>query len=604
MNEKCRRIVEILIDRGQLHSRSEKLIEDEFRLHGAASVIPKLLECRVRSDVVAIAVAGIIHKACYPWSQPLSSVDDYFEPRKEGDESTIAVVIPKPLPPETESVGQGWLIGVNRVAYVVNVFDRALIEKLTDDYAAVISEWGVISAADLAAARQAAEEKNIEQSTSATAGSIDKMAENDVNDIIRLAAKSNASDIHFEPHESDTLLRMRVDGDLRDIKRFDHDTYRRYANSILVRCAKGQPGTYIAALDDMFVFELPGGRKIKLRVAMVPTVVQGQQEVFPKLTIRLLGNVIEQISLVDLGIPNTQRNGQLRKIRLLCERKNGLILVSGPTGSGKTTTLSAVQGEMLKLYRNRAYYTVEDPNEISIPGVNHVQVNIEAGLTFARAIKSFLRSDPDVIMVGEIRDKEVADQALTASVTGHLVLSTIHTNSAPECILRLVDMGCDRHIVASALKAATAQRLAKKVCPHCSQEVKWGSLVDGSHPMMQERESELQRLRYSSAPERYSDLVDYPSDDDMVRVANKRGCRECTNGYKGRMLISELLEISPRLTDMIAGHQSMTAIRTMARKEGFMELWEHGFTAIRTGKSTFDEMLAALGERDMMLLDN
>ncbi|XP_018024016.1 putative type II secretion system protein E [Hyalella azteca] len=348
----------------------------------------------------------------------------------------------------------------------------------------------------------------------------------------------------------------------------------------------------------MFVFSLPGPRIIKLRVMMVPVVLPDREEMMPKLVLRLLGNRIEQMALTDLGIPDYERNDQITAIQLLCERKNGLILVSGPTGSGKTTTLSAVQREMLKTYPNRVYYTIEDPVEISIPNVNHVQVNQEAELTFSRGLKAFLRGDPDVIMVGEIRDMDAATQALTASITGHLVLSTIHTNSAIETAIRLIDMGCDSFIVSSALKAATAQRLVKRLCTECSMEASWDELTSGLHPVLNHRDNKLMRLRYTNAPRTYSDLDFYP-DGRTVRIKGP-GCSKCDGGIKGRALVSELFLMTPNVSQAIASKQSFATVHQIAVESGFKDLWQHAMFLIRTGVISFDDAVGDIGERDVL----
>lgn len=354
-------------------------------------------------------------------------------------------------------------------------------------------------------------------------------------------------------------------------------------------------------------FELASKRRIKLRIEMTPGTLATNESVQEKFTIRLLGNRIEQMNLSDLGIPDMHENPQMLKLRQYSDRKNGLILVTGPTGSGKTVTLSAIQADLLRRYPQRQYYTIEDPVEISLHGVTHVQVNEDAQLTFQRGLKSFLRGDPDVILVGEIRTFEVANLALEASMTGHLVFSTLHTNSAIRTVTRLTNMGCDPYIVADALKMVTAQRLAKKVCTRCSPKVPWGHLVSGEHESLNRPDNQLLKMKLEMAKQLYGDLDFYPLDSSEVRIRGngrtKEGdvCPSCNGqGYRGRTVISELFEVTPTIEDLINARASSSRILKQALREGFKEMWQHAMYLIRGGMLTFEDADSALGGRDRL----
>lgn len=584
-------ICKLLLEWGNLRMRGEEEVVREVAQNDERALVPKLLDLNVNSEAIAKACSISLGVPCYPFD------------KIAGEGSQI------PDLPATLEAHANWVFCANKICYVLNPLDQDVLQLVLDKFTSKgIIDCGVISKArllEIVGGATAVLPETAPLTSQKGKFEHDLTMVRQIEEIIREAAQINASDIHFEARVGNHVqVRMRVDGDLRVMNRITHKVYEQWANIILSRCTKGKPGTFIEPLDDMFVFELPGPRKIKLRVSMFPVVLPETEQQLPKFTLRLLGNRLEQIQIDHLGIAEYQGNDQLTRIRMLCERKNGLILVSGPTGSGKTTTLSAILSEMLNIYPNREYYTIEDPVEISINGVNHVQVNPEAQLTFARAVKGFLRADPDVIMVGEIRDKEVAVQALTASITGHLVMSTIHTNSAIESINRLIDIGCDRYTVANALKAATAQRLAKKLCPHCCIPARWGDLVDGTHAIFQQKENKLLRLRYSNAPSLYKDLDDYPPLDHMVNIASPAGCQKCDKGYKGRVLVTELLEISPKIQDMIARNESLAIIKAQAVKENFKELWQHCMTMIYQGITSFDEMVSSIGEREAVISDD
>lgn len=583
-----------LLAAGELSSKGVKDLLEEVSTKGNVGLISKLIETNVKSDAIAISVAETWDMILYPRSKKPSQ--------------TVANE-PMPIKPNTVEFGgnekDGWLYANNGIFYMINPLAVGGVkQKAAELKSKGLKGIGVISkAAFLTAAGKTVEEQQRGQA-GAEDGS-DKFARK-VDSILQSAVRLNASDIHFEPSTTDVRLRFRIENRMRTMDAYPHEDYLKIANIILSKTTKGKAGTYIEALDDMFVYTVPPSRRVKMRVMMIPVVVPERQETLPCFCLRILGNNIEKMSIRDLGIPDTKHNPQLTRLQLLMERKNGLILVSGPTGSGKTTTLTAILSEMQRLHPDRCRYTVEDPVEMNLAGVNHVQVNEDANLTFARAIKSFLRGDPDEILIGEIRDGTVGGLATTASITGHLAFSTIHTNSAIQCVARLIDMGCDSYIVSDSLRAATAQRLVRRVCKHCSTEARWGDLINGTHPMLQDPEQALMKFRYQHAPEVYSDLDDYPKNDDAkVRIANPTGCGQCGNsGYSKRILVTELFEVTPMMVDLIARKASSTELKRQALRENFKEMWQHGANEIWVKKSTtFDEMIQCLGERERFEMD-
>lgn len=593
------RLIESLIASAHITPAAATDVRDGLRSSGSKTLIKRLLDLGVKSDVVADCISRVVDGPLYPSSEKPSAIA-----RRPADIPPPAKAT-KVLQSARDGDNIEWVFCDNHVLYVVNPFDlegaTRVVGTLRRDLAAATGAQpqirvGIIS---MGWYLQLADPS---QDADPTAGQYER----EFTQILTHAVRRNASDIHFEPGTDEVRVRLREDSVMRNYKSFTHEAYLKLANVILARTNKGKAGTYLEALDDMFVFKVPPARTVKIRVMMIPVVVQERTESLPCFCLRILGNNIERLGLRDLGIPNTDKNPQLTRLQLLLERKNGLILISGPTGSGKTTTLTALMSEMQRTHPDKCRYTVEDPVEMNMAGVNHVQVNEEAGLTFARAIKSFLRGDPDEILIGEIRDGTVGGHALTAAITGHLAFATVHTNSSIQTIARLIDMGCDPYIVADAVRAATAQRLARKLCPACAVEARWGEMSNLEHAIFKAPDSQMLRLWYQSADRLYGDLDCYPkSNDQVVRIAMPGGCATCNgSGYKGRSLICELFEVTPTIVDLIARRASSTVLRRQALKEGFKEMWQHGASEIWVKRSTtFEEMISALGEREPVTLD-
>jgi type II secretory ATPase GspE/PulE/Tfp pilus assembly ATPase PilB-like protein len=387
------------------------------------------------------------------------------------------------------------------------------------------------------------------------------------NQIILDAYKARASDIHVEPYgpQQDTMIRLRIDGHCREYQRIP-GAYRRALAARLKIMAQLDIAERRKPQDGKIKFHLPDGRNIELRVATLPT--QGGNE---DVVMRVLAST-EPIVLDKLGM--TERN--LREIRTAAEKPYGLILVVGPTGSGKTTTLHSVLAHINT--PERKIWTAEDPVEITQFGLRQVQVQPKIGFTFAAAMRSFLRADPDIIMVGEMRDEETAAIGIEASLTGHLVFSTLHTNSAVETVVRLLDMGLDPFNFADALLSVVAQRLVRRICMECREEY---------HP----EASEFDELVNAYGAEDFQHLgVRY--DDDFVLYRGK-GCGACDNtGYRGRAGIHELLVATEPMKKLIQSKARVTEMVKVAKDEGMTTLVQDGILKALEGLTDLKQVKA------------
>ena len=378
-----------------------------------------------------------------------------------------------------------------------------------------------------------------------------------VNSIIFQAAEEGASDIHFEPQEGALVVRFRVDGVLRVAQRIPMQlssgvTTRLKVLAKLDIAERRRPQDGRISLN-----AATAGRLLDIRVATLPT-VDGES-----VTMRLLDKSRSAPTLEELGLSDEMR-AQLSQI---VARPTGALLVTGPTGSGKSTTLYAALAEINRPEVN--VITVEDPVEYRLDGINQVQINLRAGLTFATALRSILRSDPDVVMVGEIRDGETAKISIEAALTGHLVLSTLHTNDAPGALTRLNEMGVEPFITGAAVSAVLAQRLARKLCPNCAE------------PYTPSRE-ELLGLRIAS---------DAVAALEGVVFHRRRGCARCSDtGYRGRIGIFQLLEVGERIEQLAAEKASREEIERAAGAEGMRSLWDDGVAKIAAGLTSAEEL--------------
>jgi type IV pilus assembly protein PilB len=372
-----------------------------------------------------------------------------------------------------------------------------------------------------------------------------------VNQILLTAVKSEASDIHIDPTDIEFKIRYRIDGVLGTERTLPKVILPKLISRIKVMSHMDITDTRTP--QDGRIKTVIEGRPIDLRISTLPT-IRGEKAVMRVLDLSRDNKGLDRLGLVDYERTIFEK---------LIHRPNGIVLVSGPTGSGKTTTLYASLDQLNADDVN--IITVEDPVEIELEGVNQVNVNPEIDFTFANALRSILRQDPNIIMVGEIRDAETAEIAVKASLTGHLVLSTIHTNSSVKTITRLVDMGIDAFLVASSLSGVVAQRLLRVVCPHCSTE---------DEPTKSERE----------AFERNGMTVE--------KVKHAHGCEICSNkGYKGRTAIFEILDVNETIVRMISNDAKEYELLEQARKDGTKLLIEAGLEKVKLGQTTLDEVM-------------
>jgi type IV pilus assembly protein PilB len=378
-----------------------------------------------------------------------------------------------------------------------------------------------------------------------------------VNSILFQAAEDGASDVHFEPQEDALLVRFRIDGVLHEVQRIP----KRLTPGIVTRLK------VLAKLDiaerrkpqdgRISVNAAAAGRKLDVRVVTLPT-VDGESVVM-----RLLDQSHRPPTMHELGLSEDMQ----ARLRQVIEAPTGALLVTGPTGSGKTTTLFAALSQLSRPEIN--VVTVEDPVEYRLPGVSQIQVNARGGVTFATALRSILRSDPDVIMVGEIRDGETAKISIEAALTGHLVLSTLHTNDAPSALTRLNEMGVEPFLTGAAVTGVLAQRLARKLCSHCCEL--YTPSVD-----------ELLAARVSP---------DVAAAGDGMALYRKRGCPRCNQtGYRGRIGIFQLLTMTEELAQLAAAKASREEIERSALGHGMRTLWDDGLSKVSSGLTSLEEL--------------
>ena len=372
-----------------------------------------------------------------------------------------------------------------------------------------------------------------------------------LNLVLLQAIKDKASDIHFEPFEHEFKMRYRIDGVL-----YEMVPPPKHLGPAITSRVKVMANLDIAErrLPQDGRIELQvGGKPVDLRIAVLPT-MHGESVVM-----RVLDRSNVELNLERIGF----REDDLSRFRALIEKPNGIVVVTGPTGSGKTTTLYAALADLNKI--DTKILTSEDPVEYDIDGLCQVQVNDDVGLTFARALRSFLRQDPDIILVGEIRDLETAQIAVQASLTGHLVLSTLHTNDAPSSIVRLVDLGLEPFLLTATIEGIVAQRLVRKIAPSA-------------------------REAYTPSEEELMELGLRSSDVTGKVFYRPRSDAEY-GGYKGRMALFEIMTMDDTIRDMVMREESLSLVREHARKRGMRTLRESGLLAIYEGQTSIDEVV-------------
>ena len=380
-----------------------------------------------------------------------------------------------------------------------------------------------------------------------------------VNDIMVDSAKRGASDIHFDPLEDHMQIRIRIDGVLHNYAIVPNSIKKNLITRIKIISGMNitesrlpQDGAIKATLQDI---------NLDLRVSCIPT-NEGE-----KIVIRILDYSMSLAGIESLGFSQSKNE----KILKMIQKPNGIILVTGATGSGKSTTVYSILQRLNTEESN--IVTVEDPVEMNIEGVNQIQTNSEIGLTFSNALRSILRQDPNIIMIGEIRDTETAKIAVRASITGHLVLSTIHTNNSLNTIERLLDMNVERYLLASSLEGIVSQVLARKLCPHCK------------------------KLRNTNQYEK--DLFKKVLGKDIEQIYTTEGCEECSNGYKGRIAIHEVLLFNQELRDAVSTGMKKEELRKLVYSfEDTTTLLQDGLEKVVNGLTTFEEVIKLIELED------
>ncbi|GAA3775531.1 hypothetical protein GCM10022240_28950 [Microbacterium kribbense] len=374
-----------------------------------------------------------------------------------------------------------------------------------------------------------------------------------VNLLIAQAINDRASDIHVEPGEHQLTVRYRIDGVLHEVQRADRAIQDGIISRLKIMSSidiaerrKPQDGRLSVRHDN---------RQIDLRVATLPT-VWGE-----KIVLRILDGTGQAMSMSDLHFSSINE----RRFMAAITRPHGMVLVTGPTGSGKSTTLYTALRTVAKPEVN--VITVEDPVEFRMAGINQVQVNQRAGMTFQAALRSILRADPDVVLVGEIRDNETATIAIEAALTGHLLLSTLHTNDAPSAITRMTEIGCEPFLVATALQAVVAQRLARRLCTQC-------------------------KVPYQENPEVLAQLHFPHESDDPPQLFKPGGCPSCSGtGYRGRISLHEVMTMTDELQQLIVTRATGSEIRQQAIAQGMVALRDDGWSKVTQGLTTIEEVL-------------
>ncbi|HSX16943.1 MAG TPA: GspE/PulE family protein [Patescibacteria group bacterium] len=386
-----------------------------------------------------------------------------------------------------------------------------------------------------------------------------------VDEIIKDAVSFRASDIHFEPQVGGVAVRFRVDGALREAGTLPLEHYENVLNRIKVESGM-RIDEHLAAQDGA-IQRHGDGYTTDLRVSLIPT-VNGE-----KVVMRVLSSYVQSFSLADIGLDEAHR----QMIETYAAKPFGMILTTGPTGSGKTTTLYA----LLKLLNrsNVNVTTIEDPVEYKMAGINQIQVREQSNMTFAKGLRAIVRQDPDIILVGEIRDRETAEISVNAALTGHLLLSTFHANDASTAIPRLVDMGIEPFLLASTLEIVIAQRLVRKICGSCRHSI----------PIHEA----LQGVKIPGPG-----LAHYFQPSDTVYVG--KGCTVCSGtGYTGRIALFEFIEITPEMQELILKAPSTREIEALARQQGSAPMFADGLQKVKSGLTTINEVVRVVPPPDM-----
>lgn len=401
-------------------------------------------------------------------------------------------------------------------------------------------------------------EQPLETRFSQIIGTGQRVAPEIVDEIIKDAISYKASDIHFEPRADIVDIRFRVDGSLREAGKVPKEYYDNILNRIKVESGMRIDEHYTA--QDGALQRVYDNFKVDLRISLVPT-VEGE-----KVVMRILGSYVQDYTLSDIGLDAAHRDA----LQSYATKPFGMILTVGPTGSGKSTTLYAIVKLLNK--PNVNITSIEDPVEYKMPGVNQIQVREQSDLTFAKGLRAIVRQDPNIILVGEIRDRETAEISVNAALTGHLLLSTFHSNDAATAIPRLVEMGIEPFLLASTLEVVIAQRLVRKICEHCRYSLPVAEALAGL------------KIKNASLVERYF------SREDSVYAG--KGCSVCNDtGYAGRSALFEFIEVTPEMQDLIIKNPSTREIEALARMQGGKPMFEDGISKVKSGVTSLEEVV-------------
>jgi len=397
-----------------------------------------------------------------------------------------------------------------------------------------------------------------------------KVAPEIIEEIFADAVQLGASDIHFEPQEKIIVVRFRVDGVMHEAGRLPREYYEGIVNRVKI-AGNMRIDEHFSAQDGAIRWR-SRGRYMDVRVSIVP-IVDGE-----KIVMRLLSEYVRTLTLADLGFDPEQRDIIVK----VAYKPFGMILATGPTGSGKSTTLYG----LLKIRNtpNVNIATIEDPVEYKIPGINHIQVNTKTGLTFDKGLRAIVRQDPDIILVGEIRDNITAQISVNAALTGHLLFSTLHANDAATAIPRLLEMEIEPYLLASTLELVIAQRLMRRTCMNCRY-----SIV----------------MSHEDACQLFPHAERYFKGEKKVTLYRGKGCSACgETGYRGRAGVFELLAMTPEIEELIVKRRTTAEINATARAQGMLTLFEDGLKKVRSGLSTIEELLRIAAPPETKTLSN
>jgi len=478
--------------------------------------------------------------------------------RMDAKEKTIYVAMANPLDIETvEFLEKKTNLKIETGMAVEKQIDAFIREKYE-------REKGITTEVTKALDEQKVEEMKTE-SENLKAVSAEAPIAKIVNTILDYAVRSRASDVHIEPLEENVRVRYRIDGILQEKYILPRNVLEAVVSRIKI-LANLKIDEKRIPQDGRFNINVEGS-EVDLRISTLP-VSYGE-----KVVMRLLRKASKVPSLPDLGL----RGLALKNLIEAIERPHGIIIVVGPTGSGKTTTLYSVLDKVATSRVN--VVTIEDPVEYQMKGVNQVQVNVQAGLTFASALRSFLRQDPNIMMVGEIRDTETAELAVNAALTGHLVFSTLHTNDASGAPPRMMDMGVEPFLLTSALTCVVAQRVLRKICPNCRQD-------------MEIPPDKIAEIKSTLGP--IYDMIEerWKKEGKKITMPKIVGCDKCNNtGYLGRIAIYEVMPITEKISKLVVEKASASDIQKEAIAEGMLTMKQDGYVKVLEGVTSMDEVL-------------